>query len=41
MAGQDNMQAHRATYDKVIGVLKYGTVACAAIAAIVIFVITR
>jgi len=41
MAGPDEIQVHRATYGKVIGMLKYGTIACAVIAAAVIFVITR
>ena len=41
MAAENDMQAHRATYGKVMGVLKYGAIVCFVIAAAVIFVITR
>ena len=41
MAAENDMQVHRATYDKVIGWMKYGTIIVAVIAASVIFVITR
>jgi hypothetical protein len=39
MAGDTDMKPHRATYDSVIGMLKYGAVGCAAIAALVIWLI--
>jgi hypothetical protein len=41
MAAENDMQVHQATYDKVIGWLKYGAIIVAIIAASVIFVITR
>ena len=40
MADQTDMKAHEATYHSVLGMLKYGAVACFAIAFIVIFLIT-
>ncbi|MES2095132.1 MAG: aa3-type cytochrome c oxidase subunit IV [Pseudomonadota bacterium] len=39
MAGDTDMKPHRATYESVIGMLKYGAVACAGIAALVIWLI--
>ena len=41
MATDGDMQVHRATYGKVMNVLKYGGIVCFVIAAAVIFVITR
>ncbi len=40
MAAENDMQVHRATYDKVIGLLKYGAVACFIIAFAVIWLIS-
>ena len=39
MAGNGDMKAHVSTYSSVIGMLKWGTVACAVIAALVIWLI--
>lgn len=39
MAGNGDMKAHEATYHSVIGMLKYGAVACILIAALVIWLI--
>lgn len=36
-----DLKAHEATYTRFIGLFKFGTVACAIIAALVIFLITR
>ena len=41
MAGDTNLQAHERTYAKVIGMLKYGAVACAVLAAFVIWLISH
>jgi hypothetical protein len=41
MAGDNDMQVHRATYDKVITVMKYGALAVFIIAFAVIYVISR
>ena len=40
MAGQTDMKPHEQTYHSVIGLLKYGAVACIIIAAIVIWLIS-
>jgi hypothetical protein len=40
MAGNGDMKAHVSTYSSVIGMLKWGTVACAVIAALVIWLIS-
>lgn len=34
-----NMNAHVATYEKVIGMMKWGTLGCALVAALVIWLI--
>lgn len=34
-----NMKAHAATYDRVMGMMKWGTLACVLIAAFVIWLI--
>jgi len=39
MAGNGDMKAHEATYGSVIGMLKWGTVGCAIVAALVIWLI--
>ncbi|MGY4397617.1 hypothetical protein ACVWZA_002811 [Sphingomonas sp. UYAg733] len=39
MAGNGDMKAHEATYHSIIGLLKWGAVACAVIAAAVIWLI--
>ncbi|MGR6330458.1 aa3-type cytochrome c oxidase subunit IV [Sphingomonas sp. XXL09] len=39
MAGNGNMQPHEATYASVIGMLKWGAVGCAIVAALVIWLI--
>ncbi len=39
MAEPGNMKAHQATYDRVMVMMKWGTVACAIIAAVVIWLI--
>ena len=39
MAGNGDMKAHEGTYAQVIGMLKWGAVACAIIAALVIWLI--
>ena len=41
MATNGDMAAHERTYAKVIGMLKWGAVACAAVAAFVIWLIAR
>lgn len=41
MAGKGDLNAHEQTYFQVIGLLKWGAVACAAIAAAVIYLISR
>jgi hypothetical protein len=41
MANEGDLQVHRATYTKVIGVLKYGAVACFIIVAVVMYLISR
>ncbi len=41
MAGNGDMKAHVGTYNSVIGMLKWGAVACAVIAAAVIYLISR
>ena len=40
MAGHTDMKPHEQTYHSVIGMLKYGAVACIIIAAIVIWLIS-
>jgi hypothetical protein len=40
MATDGDLQVHRATYEKVIGVLKYGAVACFVIAFVVVWLIS-
>lgn len=37
--GEMNIKAHVSTYDKVIGMLKWGAVGCAIIAALVVWLI--
>lgn len=39
MAGNGDMKAHEATYGSVIGLLKWGAVGCAVIAALVVWLI--
>jgi len=39
MAGNGDMNAHVSTYDSVIGMLKWGTVGCAIVAMLVIWLI--
>jgi Bacterial aa3 type cytochrome c oxidase subunit IV len=39
MAGNGDMKAHEQTYTGVMAMLKWGTIACAAIGALVIFLI--
>lgn len=39
MAKIDNMKAARGTYESFIGMAKWGTIACAIIAAIVVMII--
>jgi hypothetical protein len=41
MAGDGNMKAHVATYGKVTAMMKWGSVAVAIVAAIVIWLIAR
>ncbi|WP_082472513.1 aa3-type cytochrome c oxidase subunit IV [Sphingomonas sp. Leaf357] len=41
MAGNGDLKAHEQTYGQVIGLLKWGAVACAVIAAAVIWLISR
>ncbi len=41
MAGDGNMNAHVTTYDKVITMMKWGSVAVAIIAALVIWLIAH
>ncbi len=41
MAGNGDMNAHAQTYDRVIAMLKWGAVACGAIALAVILIISR
>ena len=40
MASDNDMKAHAETYDKVMGMLKWGTVGCALVAALVIVLIS-
>lgn len=40
MAGETDMNVHRATYDKVVGMLKYGAVLCGIIALVVVWLIS-
>jgi len=40
-SGNNNMKAHKATYEGFLGLLKYGTPAVALIVALVIFLMTR
>ena len=40
MADHTDMKSHQATYHSVLGMLKYGAVACFAIGAIVILLIS-
>ncbi len=40
MAGNGDLNAHESTYSSVIGMLKWGTVGCAVIAALVIWLIS-
>ena len=39
MAGDMDIRAHSSTYGRVIGMLKWGAVACALIAALVVWLI--
>ena len=39
MAGDKNMNAHVATYDKVTAMMKWGTLGAALVAALVVFLI--
>lgn len=39
MANQTDMKAHSATYEGVIGLMKWGALACAIVAAIVVWLI--
>lgn len=39
MTGNGNIDAHRQTYSKVMGVMKWGAVASAALAAFVVWLI--
>lgn len=41
MASDNNLQAHEQTYSKIMGLLKWGAVGCAIIAAFVIWLISR
>ena len=41
MAGNGDMKAHESTYHSVIGMLKYGSVACFVIACAVIYLISH
>ncbi len=41
MASDGNMKAHEATYDKVTAMMKWGSVAVAIVAALVIWLIAR
>ncbi|MFZ5796436.1 MAG: hypothetical protein ACRCS5_06505 [Sphingomonas sp.] len=40
MAADSELQIHRATYEKVIAVLKYGAIACFIIAFVVVWLIS-
>ncbi|WP_445190928.1 aa3-type cytochrome c oxidase subunit IV [Sphingomonas sp. Tas61C01] len=40
MAGDGNMNAHEATYGSVMGMMKWGTLACVLIAFFVIWLIS-
>ena len=40
MADQTDMKTHESTYHAVLGMLKYGAIACAVIAATVIWLIS-
>ncbi|WP_170318408.1 aa3-type cytochrome c oxidase subunit IV [Sphingomonas sp. PAMC 26621] len=40
MATESDLQVHQATYGKVIGVLKYGAIACFVIAFAVVWLIS-
>lgn len=39
MAGNGDMKTHEATYASLIGLMKWGTIGCAAVAALVIYLI--
>ncbi len=39
MAGNGDLKAHEATYISMIGMLKWGSVACAVLVAIIIYLI--
>jgi len=39
MAGDTDLKSHVQTYDRMIGLLKWGAVACAAVAGLVIWLI--
>ena len=39
MAGNGDLKAHEATYGSMIGMLKWGSVACAVLVAIIIYLI--
>jgi Bacterial aa3 type cytochrome c oxidase subunit IV len=39
MANDNDMKMHEGTYESVIGMLKWGTIACALVGAIVVFII--
>jgi len=41
MAGNGDMKAHEQTYHSVIGLLKYGALACIVIAFVVIWLISH
>jgi len=40
MADDANLKGHVATYDRVIGMLKWGAIACAVLVALVIWLIS-
>ncbi|GHH21939.1 aa3-type cytochrome c oxidase subunit IV [Sphingomonas sp. AAP5] len=40
MAAENDMQVHRATYDKVMSVMKYGAVAVFIIAFVVVWLVS-
>ena len=41
MAGNGDMKAHESTYAAIIGLLKYGAIACVIIALLVIWIIAK
>jgi hypothetical protein len=40
MAGNGDMKAHETTYGRVMGMMKWGTIACVLVAALVIWLIS-